>query len=52
MPKPVFDQDVECQYCGKLNRVKVTREVEVPAVPAEYTLEVLVTRAGKQEKIG
>jgi hypothetical protein len=44
-PKPIFDRDLPCAWCGKPNHVTVNRKVITPAEPAEVELEVLVERS-------
>lgn len=43
--KLLFDQDIECAWCGKSNHVKIRRKVITPAQPAEVELQVSVERS-------
>lgn len=49
--KVLLDQEIECAYCAKMNRILVTKETIVPASPAETELHVKVERAGTQVKL-
>jgi hypothetical protein len=49
--KTVLDQEVECAYCGKGNRIIVTKETIVPATPAEVEMHIKAERSGTQSKL-
>jgi len=43
--KPLWESDIACAWCNKVNHVRVNRKVITPAEPAEVELEVLVERS-------
>ena len=43
-PKALWEDDVACAWCNKINHVRVDRKVITPAEPAQVELEVLVER--------
>lgn len=44
VPKAFFEETIACAWCGKSNKVRGVKEVTVPAVPAQRTIEVFVEK--------
>ena len=46
MPKkPLWEDDITCPWCQKINHIKVEKETITPAEPAETEIHVQVSKA-------
>lgn len=43
-PKPFFEHNVMCAWCGKPNIVRGIKQITIPATPAQTTIEVFAEK--------